>query len=138
MAACACSISRLLSKQQNCSLAVQIRQSCIRRLRLQARQLPEGAEQQNVRAQIFGKTMVCKDIEVASQVMKQAHIDCITIAGDQVLKSGKLCGGFLDAGRWLFAPLPRKGFSHFPEGVTSLRCYAVARLLILMSSGSVA
>lgn len=50
-------------------------------------------------AQIFGKTMVCKDIEVASQVMKQAHIDCITIAGDQVLKSGKLCGGFLDAGR---------------------------------------
>ena len=52
-----------------------------------------------VHAQVFGKTMVCKDLEVATQVMHQAHIDCITIAGDRVSKKGTFTGGFLDSNK---------------------------------------
>ena len=45
--------------------------------------------------------MICKDLEVASQVMRQAHIDCITMDGDRVSKKGTLTGGFLDSSRWV-------------------------------------
>lgn len=43
--------------------------------------------------------MLCKDLDVATQVTRQAHIDCVTIAGDQVYKKGTVKGGYLDVSR---------------------------------------
>ena len=34
---------------------------------------------------VFGKTLICRTIEVASQFSQSANLDCITIAGMVVL-----------------------------------------------------
>lgn len=51
---------------------------------------------QAVMAEIFGKTLVCRNMEVASQYAKSARLDCITLDGDQVHRKGALTGGYLD------------------------------------------
>lgn len=33
---------------------------------------------------IFGKTLICRNLEVATDMSKQYNLDCITIDGDQV------------------------------------------------------
>jgi hypothetical protein len=35
-------------------------------------------------AQVFGRTMLCKDIHVAGQASRAANINCVTLDGDQV------------------------------------------------------
>lgn len=35
---------------------------------------------------IFGKTLICRNLEVATEMSKQYNLDCITIDGDQVCK----------------------------------------------------
>ncbi|KAK9806507.1 hypothetical protein WJX73_005362 [Symbiochloris irregularis] len=49
--------------------------------------------------QVFGKTMLCKDLDTATQVMRQAHMDSVTIQGEQAFKKGTLKGGYLDPTR---------------------------------------
>ena len=49
--------------------------------------------------QVFGKTMVCKDLEIASQVMRRANLDSVSIEGEKVSKKGVFTGGFLDSNR---------------------------------------
>lgn len=33
---------------------------------------------------IFGKTLICRNLEIATTISKQCMLDCITIDGDQV------------------------------------------------------
>eukprot|EP01114_Cavostelium_apophysatum_P016736 TRINITY_DN4818_c0_g1_i6.p1 TRINITY_DN4818_c0_g1~~TRINITY_DN4818_c0_g1_i6.p1 ORF type:complete len:998 (-),score=422.06 TRINITY_DN4818_c0_g1_i6:73-3066(-) len=46
--------------------------------------------------QIFGKTLICRDIEVATSYARSQNLDCITLDGDQVSRKGALTGGYYD------------------------------------------
>lgn len=46
--------------------------------------------------QVFGKTLVTRDIKVASTFARQHNFNTITLAGDQVNKKGALTGGYID------------------------------------------
>lgn len=43
---------------------------------------------------IFGKTLICRNLEVATDMSKEYGLDCITIDGDQVSSKGTLTGGY--------------------------------------------
>jgi len=45
----------------------------------------------------FGKTLICRNMEIASQFSKSAKLDCITMEGDQHSRRGALTGGFYDS-----------------------------------------
>ncbi|KAG1659850.1 Structural maintenance of chromosomes protein 3 [Nymphon striatum] len=45
---------------------------------------------------IFGKTLICRNLEVATQIARTSNLDCITIEGDQVSHKGVLAGGYFD------------------------------------------
>ncbi|XP_042497840.1 structural maintenance of chromosomes protein 3 [Macadamia integrifolia] len=47
-------------------------------------------------AQVFGRTLVCRDLDVATRVARNDGLDCITLEGDQVSKKGGMTGGFYD------------------------------------------
>ncbi|CAL5049378.1 unnamed protein product [Urochloa decumbens] len=49
--------------------------------------------------EIFGRTVICKDLETATKVARSNGINCITLGGDQVSKDGAITGGFYDSGR---------------------------------------
>ncbi|XP_047983686.1 structural maintenance of chromosomes protein 3-like [Salvia hispanica] len=46
--------------------------------------------------QVFAKTVICRDLDVASRVARADGLDCITLEGDQVNKKGGMTGGFYD------------------------------------------
>jgi structural maintenance of chromosome 3 (chondroitin sulfate proteoglycan 6) len=37
---------------------------------------------------IFGKTMICRNLEVASVLARTTGLDCVTLDGDQVSSKG--------------------------------------------------
>jgi structural maintenance of chromosome 3 (chondroitin sulfate proteoglycan 6) len=43
---------------------------------------------------IFGKTLICRNLEIATNISKQYNLDCITLDGDQVSSKGTLTGGY--------------------------------------------
>lgn len=47
--------------------------------------------------QVFGRTLICRDIEVAAAFARNHNVDCVTVDGDQVNRKGALTGGYLDA-----------------------------------------
>ncbi|XP_062026353.1 structural maintenance of chromosomes protein 3-like isoform X2 [Rosa rugosa] len=47
-------------------------------------------------AQVFARTVVCRDLDVATKVARSDGLDCITLEGDQVSKKGGMTGGFYD------------------------------------------
>ncbi|KAL1348062.1 hypothetical protein AAHE18_07G051900 [Arachis hypogaea] len=47
-------------------------------------------------SQVFARTVVCKNLDVASRVARTDGLDCITLDGDQVSKKGSMTGGFYD------------------------------------------
>uniref|UniRef100_A0A2P2MI83 Structural maintenance of chromosomes protein n=2 Tax=Rhizophora mucronata TaxID=61149 RepID=A0A2P2MI83_RHIMU len=47
-------------------------------------------------AQVFARTVICRDLDVATRVARTAGLDCITLEGDQVSKKGGMTGGFYD------------------------------------------
>eukprot|EP00252_Welwitschia_mirabilis_P018814 TRINITY_DN4209_c0_g1_i1.p1 TRINITY_DN4209_c0_g1~~TRINITY_DN4209_c0_g1_i1.p1 ORF type:complete len:1207 (-),score=328.66 TRINITY_DN4209_c0_g1_i1:370-3990(-) len=47
-------------------------------------------------AQIFARTVICRDLDVATKVARSNDLDCITLEGDQVSKKGGMTGGFYD------------------------------------------
>ncbi|MED6109969.1 Structural maintenance of chromosomes protein 3 [Stylosanthes scabra] len=47
-------------------------------------------------SQVFARTVVCKNLDVASRVARTDGLDCITLEGDQVSKKGSMTGGFYD------------------------------------------
>jgi len=49
--------------------------------------------------QVFGRALVCKDLDSAVRVAASTHADCVTLDGDTVSGKGALEGGFTDARR---------------------------------------
>ncbi|KAM7259397.1 hypothetical protein ACFE04_015138 [Oxalis oulophora] len=47
-------------------------------------------------AQVFGRTVICRDMDVATRVARNDGLDCVTLEGDQVSKKGGMTGGFYD------------------------------------------
>ncbi|VDD75697.1 unnamed protein product [Mesocestoides corti] len=45
---------------------------------------------------IFGKTLICSSLEVATQLARRQNFDCITLDGDQASRKGTLTGGYYD------------------------------------------
>ena len=58
-----------------------------------------------VHVQVFGRTMVCKDVEVANKVAHRDNLDGVTMEGTQVSKKGVFKGGFHDVSRCLLCSL---------------------------------
>uniref|UniRef100_T1JG50 Structural maintenance of chromosomes protein n=1 Tax=Strigamia maritima TaxID=126957 RepID=T1JG50_STRMM len=48
---------------------------------------------------IFGKTLICRNLEIATQLARNSSLDCITLEGDQVSHKGALTGGYFDSRR---------------------------------------
>lgn len=48
---------------------------------------------------IFGKVLICRSLEVATQLARSTNLDCITLDGDQVSHKGSLTGGYFDTRR---------------------------------------
>ncbi|XP_022671008.1 structural maintenance of chromosomes protein 3-like [Varroa destructor] len=48
---------------------------------------------------IYGKTLICRNLEVATQIARTSQLDCITLDGDQVSHKGALTGGYFDTRR---------------------------------------
>lgn len=48
---------------------------------------------------VFGKTLICRSMEVATQIARTQNLDCITLDGDQVSRRGALTGGYYDTRR---------------------------------------
>lgn len=44
---------------------------------------------------IFGRTLLCKTIEVANAYASQHEVDTITLDGDKVARKGAMTGGYL-------------------------------------------
>ncbi|XP_072993969.1 structural maintenance of chromosomes protein 3 [Typha latifolia] len=47
-------------------------------------------------SQVFGRTVICRDLDIATKVARTNSLDCITLEGDQVSKKGGMTGGFYD------------------------------------------
>ena len=50
-------------------------------------------------AQVFGKTLLCKDLDKANEAAHRTHMNCVTMGGDEVSKKGSFTGGFRDLSR---------------------------------------
>ena len=48
---------------------------------------------------VFGKTLICRNMEVATKFARLHGLDCITLDGDQVSRRGALTGGYIDTKR---------------------------------------
>jgi len=48
---------------------------------------------------IFGRTLICRNLEVATQLARTSHLDCVTLDGDQVSSKGSLTGGYFNKSR---------------------------------------
>lgn len=46
--------------------------------------------------QVFGKTLICRNLEVATSLSRMYNLNCVTPDGDQVNKSGGITGGYHD------------------------------------------
>eukprot|EP01138_Halocafeteria_seosinensis_P013927 gb/GECG01014222.1/.p1 GENE.gb/GECG01014222.1/~~gb/GECG01014222.1/.p1 ORF type:complete len:1235 (+),score=285.92 gb/GECG01014222.1/:1-3705(+) len=47
-------------------------------------------------ATIFGKVLLCRDIEIATEYARKANLSCVTLEGDEVQRKGAMYGGFHD------------------------------------------
>ncbi|XP_039261631.1 structural maintenance of chromosomes protein 3-like [Styela clava] len=45
---------------------------------------------------VFGKTLICRSMEVSTQLARVHQLDCVTLEGDQVSRRGALTGGYVD------------------------------------------
>lgn len=48
---------------------------------------------------IFGKTLICRNLERATELAKSTGLDCVTLDGDQVSSKGCLTGGYFNTSR---------------------------------------
>jgi len=46
--------------------------------------------------QLFGRVLLCKDLEAASRYARSHHLTCVTLHGEVVDRKGAMQGGFLD------------------------------------------
>lgn len=50
-----------------------------------------------VMVSLFGGTLLCPDLEAATEAARLYHMDCVTIAGEKVGKRGAMRGGYFDS-----------------------------------------
>ena len=50
----------------------------------------------NAMAHVFGRTLVCKDLDIATEWAKKSGLNCVTTSGEQVDRKGAMTGGFHD------------------------------------------
>ena len=48
----------------------------------------------NVMAQIFGRTLLCRSLDLAAEMSEKSRLDCVTLHGEKVSTKGTLAGGF--------------------------------------------
>lgn len=48
---------------------------------------------------IFGRTLICRNLERATELAKTTGLDCVTLEGDQVSSKGCLTGGFFNSSK---------------------------------------
>lgn len=48
---------------------------------------------------LFGKTLICRNLDVATKLARSTGLDCITLDGDQVSSKGSLTGGYFNTSR---------------------------------------
>ncbi|CAG0919332.1 unnamed protein product [Notodromas monacha] len=48
---------------------------------------------------IFGRTLICRNLEVATNLARSTRLDCVTLDGDQVSSKGSLTGGYFNKSR---------------------------------------
>eukprot|EP01104_Vermistella_antarctica_P010638 TRINITY_DN2847_c1_g2_i3.p1 TRINITY_DN2847_c1_g2~~TRINITY_DN2847_c1_g2_i3.p1 ORF type:complete len:870 (-),score=309.49 TRINITY_DN2847_c1_g2_i3:51-2660(-) len=46
--------------------------------------------------QVFGRTLICRNIQIASEYARSYNLNCVTLDGDQVNKRGALTGGYYE------------------------------------------
>lgn len=51
------------------------------------------------RRYIFGKTLICRNLEAATSLARTSGLDCVTLEGDQVSSKGSLTGGYFNSSR---------------------------------------
>ncbi|XP_041476327.1 structural maintenance of chromosomes protein 3-like [Lytechinus variegatus] len=66
----------------------------------------------NVYKHVFGKTLICRNIEVATSFSRTQNLDCVTLEGDQVSRKGAITGGYYDT---------RKSRLELQSGIVELR-----------------
>ncbi|KAJ8979448.1 hypothetical protein NQ317_006762 [Molorchus minor] len=48
---------------------------------------------------LFGKTLICRNLDVATKLARTTGLDCVTLDGDQVSSKGSLTGGYFNSSR---------------------------------------
>jgi len=48
---------------------------------------------------IFGRTLICRELEAAVRTAKSHRFDCVTLDGDKVASKGVLTGGYYNTSR---------------------------------------
>ncbi|KAK5649967.1 hypothetical protein RI129_000996 [Pyrocoelia pectoralis] len=48
---------------------------------------------------LFGKTLICRNLDVATKLARTTGLDCVTLDGDQVSSKGSLTGGYFNTSR---------------------------------------
>lgn len=48
---------------------------------------------------LFGKTLICRNLESATNLARSTGLDCVTLDGDQVSSKGSLTGGYFNSSR---------------------------------------
>lgn len=48
---------------------------------------------------LFGKTLICRNLDVATKLARSTGLDCVTLDGDQVSSKGSLTGGYFNTSR---------------------------------------
>lgn len=54
---------------------------------------------QKAMAHVFGRTLLCRTIDLASEVALSANLNCVTLDGDQASHKGSLTGGYYEIRR---------------------------------------
>jgi len=75
-------------------------------------------------AQLFGRTMVCRNLDVATVVSRSSNLNCVTMEGDEARKKGTLSGGWHDTGRSKMAAAKglKVTIAYFPSESRVLAC----------------
>lgn len=48
---------------------------------------------------LFAKTLICRNLDVATKLARSTGLDCVTLDGDQVSSKGSLTGGYFNTSR---------------------------------------
>ncbi|KAJ8025935.1 Structural maintenance of chromosomes protein 3 [Holothuria leucospilota] len=101
--------TKILSEMNRCKMPGEVTFMPLNRLEVKETQYPESPDAlpmvsnlqyedkfDKVFKHVFGKTLICRSIEVATQFSRTQDLDCVTLEGDQVSRRGAITGGYYD------------------------------------------